>query len=73
MAYKSALLAEVARAHPERAETKKKEWLQWTDEMRRASLELAETTKAKKAKEVKSALIKLNASRNDCHGTFTEK
>jgi hypothetical protein len=73
MAYKTALIAEVAKAHQDAGEKKKKEWLRLTDEMRRESLELAETTKAKKPKETKTALYKLTASCNECHAAFRDK
>jgi len=73
MAYKTALIAEVAKAHQDAGEKKKKEWLHLTDEMRRASLEFADTVKAKKPKEAKTALTKLSASCNDCHAAFRDK
>jgi gas vesicle protein len=73
LAYKSALIAEVAKAHQDQGEKKKKEWLRLGDDMRKYSLELAETAKAKKPKETKTALNKLNTSCNDCHTTFRDK
>src|SRR5437879_5581062 len=73
LAYKTALIADVAKAHQDQGEKKKKEWLRLTDEMRRASLDLAESAKAKKQKETKTALNKLNTSCNDCHTTFRDK
>lgn len=72
-AYKTALIASVARAHEDAGGKKKKEWLRLTDEMRKDSLEFAETVKAKKAKETKTALNKLSASCNDCHAAFRDK
>jgi len=73
LAYKTALIADVAKAHQDQAQAKKKDWLRLTDEMRRSSLDLAENVKAKKAKETKTALSKLNASCNDCHTAFRDK
>ena len=73
MAYKSALIASVARAHEDQGEKKKKEWLRLTDEMRQTSLEFADAVKAKKPKEAKTALNKLSASCNDCHAAFRDK
>jgi hypothetical protein len=73
LAYKTALIAEVAKAHEDAGQKKKKEWLHLTDEMRRGSLDLAETAKAKKPKEAKTALNKLNTSCNDCHAAFRDK
>ena len=73
LAYKTALIADVAKAHQDQGEKKEKEWLRLTDEMRRASLDLAESAKAKKQKETKTALNKLNTSCNDCHTTFRDK
>jgi hypothetical protein len=73
LAFKTALIAEVAKAHEDQGEKKKKEWLRLTDDMRRYSLELADTVKAKKAKETKTVLNKLNTSCNDCHTTFRDK
>jgi hypothetical protein len=73
MAYKTALIADVARAHEDQGEKKKKEWLRLTDEMRRTSLEFADSVKAKKLKETKTALNKLSASCNDCHAAFRDK
>lgn len=72
MAYKSALVAEVSRAHVAVAKNKKKDWLQWTDDMRKYSLEVAEAVQGKKAKEVKFALEKANASCNACHKVFKD-
>jgi hypothetical protein len=73
MAYKTALIAEAAKAHEDAGQNKKKEWLHLSDDMRRAAVDLAETTKAKKPKEVKTALNKLNTSCNDCHAAFRDK
>jgi len=73
MAYKTALIAEVARAHQDQANKKTKDWLRLTGDMRRVSLEFAETVKAKKAKETKTALNKLSTSCNDCHTVFRDK
>lgn len=73
MAYKTALIASVARAHEDAGEKKKKEWIRLTDEMRKSSLEFAEAVKAKKAKESKTALNNMSASCNHCHETFRDK
>jgi hypothetical protein len=73
MAYKTALIAEAAKAYEDAGQNKKKDWLRLTDDMRRASLEVAETAKTKKPKEVKTALNKLNTSCNDCHAGFRDK
>jgi hypothetical protein len=73
LAYKTALIADVAKAHQDQGEKKKEEWLRLTDDMRRSALDLAETAKAKKAKETKTALNKLNTSCNDCHAAFRDK
>jgi hypothetical protein len=73
LAYKTALIADVAKAHQDQAQAKKKDWLRLTDEMRHWSLDLAENVKAKKTKETKTALSKLNASCNDCHTAFRDK
>ena len=73
MAYKTALIAEAAKAHQDAGRNKKKDWRRLTDDMRRASLEVAETAKAKKPKETKTALNKLNTSCNDCHAAFRDK
>jgi hypothetical protein len=73
LAYKTALIAAVAKADEDAGQNKKKEWLRLTDDMRRSALDLAETAKAKKAKETKTALNKLNTSCNDCHAAFRDK
>jgi hypothetical protein len=73
LAYKSALIADVARVHSEQADKKKKDWLRLTDDMRKASQELAESAKGKKAKEAKTALNNLSASCNHCHEAFRDK
>src|SRR5438132_447799 len=58
MAYRIAAVAEVAHAKPpekEDAKKKKKDWMEWSGDMRKAALELAAAAKAKKPADVKTA------------------
>ncbi len=72
MAYKAALVAEVAQAHYDTAKDKKKLWLSMSDDMRKYSLDLAETVKAKKAKDAKNVLSRLISACNACHKEFRD-
>ena len=49
-----------------------KEWKQWSEDMRKASLELAAALKDYKPAEIKSAAKKLNESCINCHGPFRQ-
>lgn len=49
-----------------------KDWAAWTEDMRKASMELADAVKAKKPQEVKNAAKKLNATCVNCHDPFKE-
>lgn len=73
MAYSMAAIAEVSRAlAPEKDMGKKKikDWVKWSEDMRDASLALAEAAKKKDASGVKSAADKANTSCNKCHDVF---
>jgi hypothetical protein len=73
MAYRVAAIAEVAKLKaPEKDEgmKKKKDWLEWSDEMRKSAEEFAEATKAKNPAAIKNAAARLNSSCNNCHGVF---
>jgi hypothetical protein len=75
MAYRVAAIAEVAKVKtPEKDEgqKKRKDWTAWADDMKQASLQLAEAARSKKAPAVKAAAAKLNSSCNNCHGTFRD-
>jgi hypothetical protein len=75
MAYRAAALAEIAKAGaPERNEGMKKikDWLEWSEAMRKSADELAGAAKAKNPAGIKTAAAKLNASCNNCHGVFRE-
>lgn len=75
MGYILAAVSEVTDAHtPKRKQAGKdpKDWTQWNKDMRDASLEFAAAAQAKNAVAVKAAATKLNASCNDCHGTFRD-
>ena len=76
MAYISAAIAEIA-IYKCPVEKKQKDkdpvkWKQWSEEMRDASLELADAFKAKDAAAIKKAGKKLNDSCTNCHGVFRE-
>ena len=49
-----------------------REWAEWTEEMRTAALQLAETAKKKDAAGVKAAVNKLNGTCSSCHGEFRD-
>jgi hypothetical protein len=72
-AYIAAAIAEVAHAKvPARDDgmKKRKDWLQWSKDMREGAARLAETAQTKKAADVKAAAVKLNSACNECHGVF---
>lgn len=74
MAYITAAIAEVA-IHKCPVEKKQKDkdpkdWKRWSEEMRDASLELAEAIKANKPKEIATAGQKLQGTCVSCHGPF---
>jgi Cytochrome C' len=75
MAYRVAAIGEVARlAAPERDQGMKKvkDWLEWSDAMRKSAEELADAAKAKNPTAVKNAAAKLDSSCTNCHGVFRE-
>lgn len=49
-----------------------KEWKQWSEDMRKSSLELAQALKAYKAADIKAAAKKVNESCINCHGPFRQ-
>lgn len=74
-AYASAALAEAALVNtPEKdmGMKKKKDWTEWSKEMRQASIDLAAAAKARNPDAVKTAAAKLNSSCNNCHGVFRD-
>jgi hypothetical protein len=76
MAYRVAAIAEVAHAKlPEKedAKKKKKDWLEWSADMKKAALELADAAKAKKPSDIKTTVAKLNTVCNTCHGVFKDE
>ncbi len=77
IAYKAALIAEVALAYDDLAKNQKKDWHNWTDDMRQGAIDLAEAVKSKKtkekSKEVKTAIKKLNSACFACHAKFRDK
>jgi cytochrome c556 len=77
IAYKAALIAEVAQAYDDLAKNQKKDWHNWTDDMRQGAIDLAEAVKSKKIKEkskdVKTAIKKLNSACFACHAKFRDK
>jgi hypothetical protein len=76
MAYRVAAIAEVAHAKlPEKEDGKKKkrDWLEWSADMKKTALELAEAAQAKKPTEIKNAVAKLNSVCNTCHGVFRDE
>jgi hypothetical protein len=75
-AYVSAAIGEIA-IYKCPVEKKQKDkdpvkWKQWSEDMRDASLELADAFKAKDASAIKKAGRKLNDSCTNCHGVFRE-
>jgi cytochrome c556 len=73
-AYVTAAIALIAK---DRCPVKKKtgdkdpeKWKQWSDDMYKSSIDLAEALKAKKATDIKAAAKKLNDSCAACHSPF---
>src|SRR5205085_11655737 len=76
MAYRIAAIAEVAHAKPpekEDAKKKKKDWMEWSADMKKTALEIGEAAQAKKPTEIKNAVAKLNTVCNACHGVFRDE
>jgi hypothetical protein len=76
MAYRVAAIAEVAHAKnppKEDAKKKKKDWLDWSADMSKTALEMADVAKAKKPAEIKTTVAKLNTVCNTCHGVFRDE
>jgi hypothetical protein len=76
MAYRVAAIAEVAHAKPpekDEPKKKKKDWLQWSGDMQKKALALAEAAKAKKPTDIKNAMTTLNSTCNECHGVFRDQ
>lgn len=75
MAYRVAAIAEVAHAKPpekEDAKKKKKDWLEWSEAMKKSALELADAAKAKNPAGIRKAAANLNSNCNECHGVFRD-
>ncbi len=72
--YVLAAISEITDAHtPKKSGGKDpKDWAQWNKDMRDSALQLVAAAQAKDAKAIKAAATKLNASCNDCHGTFRD-
>ncbi|MGE3804753.1 MAG: cytochrome c [Gemmataceae bacterium] len=72
-AYVTAAIALITHQHtPKKKVGKKdpKDWTKWTDEMYKASLDLAAAFKEKDTKKVKAAATALNLSCGNCHSAF---
>src|SRR6266852_3359837 len=75
MAYRVAAIAEVAHAKPpekDEPKKKKKDWMEWSADMKKKSLALADAAKTKKPVEIKTAVANLNSTCNECHAVFRE-
>jgi len=75
MAFRVEAISEVAKAKaPEKDEgaKKKKDYLEWAGDMKKAAQELSEAAKAKDPKRVKTAAASLNNACNNCHGVFRD-
>jgi hypothetical protein len=76
MAYRIAAIAEVAHAKPpekDEGKKKKKDWMEWTGDMGKNAVHLADAAKSKKPKDIKTAAANLNTTCNTCHATFREQ
>jgi hypothetical protein len=73
-AYIMAAVSEVSEAHtPKKMPGKDpKDWTSWTNDMRESALALADAAKKGDPAALKAAASKLNASCNNCHGTFRD-
>jgi hypothetical protein len=75
LAYRVAAIATIAQIKaPEKDEgaKKKKDWLEWSKDMKDSAEELGKAAKSKNAAEIKKAAKKLNSSCNNCHGVFRD-
>jgi len=76
MAYRVAAIAEVAHAKPpekDEPKKKKKDWMEWSDDMKKSALALADIAKTKKPVEIKTAVATLNSNCNTCHAVFKDQ
>ena len=76
MAYRIAAIAEVAHAKPpekDEPKKKKKDWMEGSADMKKAAVELADASKAKKPVDIKNAAAKLNGTCNSCHAIFRDQ
>jgi hypothetical protein len=76
MGYRIAGIAAVAHAKPpEKDEPKKKkaDWMEWSTEMEKTAIALADAAKAKKPVDVRNAAAKLNTNCNNCHAAFRDQ
>jgi hypothetical protein len=73
MGYAMAAIAEVSIAKPpekDMGKKKIKDWVKWSEDLRDASLQLAEAAKKKDAAALQKAADKANTSCNKCHDVF---
>jgi len=74
MSYHMAAIAAVAAQAPpidkDMGKKKIKDWVKWSDDLRDASIALADAAKAKNGAGVKSAADKANTTCNKCHDVF---
>jgi len=75
MGYAMAAIAEVSLAKPPEKDVGKKkvkDWVKWSEDLRDASLQLAEAAKKKDAAALQKATDKANTACNRCHDVFRE-
>jgi hypothetical protein len=76
MAYRIAAIATIAHAKPpEKDEPKKKkaDWMEWSADLEKTAISMADAAKAKKPVDVKNAAAKVNTTCNTCHAAFKDQ
>lgn len=75
LAFRVAAIGHIARLKaPEKdqGDKKKKDWLEWSETMAKSAEDLGKAAKDKNAEAFKAAAVKLQATCNNCHGTFRD-
>jgi hypothetical protein len=75
MAFRSVALAEVIAAKcpdKDNGKKKRKDWLEWTEELRLAALEMATAAKDKSAGTINNAAVKMEKACQKCHEAFRD-
>jgi hypothetical protein len=75
-AYRAAAVAEVIHdkcpVPQKQGEKDPKKWREWSEDLSKAALEMAQAAKAKNAKDLRAAANRANSACSNCHGVFRD-